>query len=110
MLHSGLNISYDTLTINFVEFEDPATGSSLAQPHPLGHSPQKHRLLGEVKPRDTRKLISSWLCMLSVWFMCVQVHSLSDVEQQQLEADQAAAVEREDFEAAAAIDEQLQVW
>jgi len=38
------------------------------------------------------------------------VHSLSDVEQQQLEADQAAAVEREDFEAAAAIDEQLQVW
>jgi hypothetical protein len=39
----------------------------------------------------------------------LQAQQLSAVDQQQLEAKQAAAVEREDFETAAALDEQLQV-
>lgn len=39
----------------------------------------------------------------------IQVRQLSEVQVRQLEGDQAAAVEREDFEAAAVLDEQLQV-
>jgi hypothetical protein len=37
------------------------------------------------------------------------VQQLSDADQMRLEAEQAAAVEQEDFESAAALDEQLQV-
>jgi hypothetical protein len=46
---------------------------------------------------------------LPLLLLVVQAQQLSGVEQVRLEADQAAAVEREDFEAAAALDEQLQV-
>lgn len=56
-----------------------------------------------------RPLLLLLLLLLLLWLVLLQVHQLSDVEQKQLEADQAAAVEREDFEAAAVVDEQLQV-
>jgi hypothetical protein len=49
------------------------------------------------------------LLLLLLGCVCLQAQQLSTVDQQQLEADQSAAVEREDFETAAALDEQLQV-
>jgi hypothetical protein len=49
------------------------------------------------------------LLLLLLDCLCLQAQQLSTVDQQQLEADQAAAVEQEDFETAATLDEQLQV-